>query len=312
MGPRTARISAEDFVIPAEFGGLRLAEHSAGQIGGVHLSLRPFEGRTVFGPIYQQVPLRVLPPFQLADEPACLVYLLNPTAGLLDGDGHLVEVVAERGTRAVITGQSATRVHPAVSSFSTQQWRVQAEPDSQLVLLPGPNIPFRGCRYHQKANLDLEGNARVIWGDIWTPGRYARLGEFKEFYAFDRVVQDLEIRRDGVLVYRDRFSWEGPWEAEDAIWYLGANEILAIGGLFVSAQVDLPALPPGSPIRRAVLPLPHGDTLIRWVGPVPELTAELVRTALHLAAGWSELPDAPAWLIGSNNLVPNHWFSVPA
>ena len=64
MGPRAIRITAEDFVIPAEFGEYQLAEHSAGQIGGVHLELveqqRPdsSSART-----YQQVPLRVLPPF---------------------------------------------------------------------------------------------------------------------------------------------------------------------------------------------------------------------------------------------------------
>ena len=39
MGPRTVRITAEDFLTPAEFGELRLADHSAGQIGGVHLTL---------------------------------------------------------------------------------------------------------------------------------------------------------------------------------------------------------------------------------------------------------------------------------
>ena len=112
MGPRTVRFTAEDFVIPPEFDGLRLAERSAGQIGGVHLTLSEFEGRTVFGPTFQQIPLRVLPPFHFPDEPA-LIYLINPTAGLLDGDGHRIEINAGRGTRAFVTGQSATRIHPA-------------------------------------------------------------------------------------------------------------------------------------------------------------------------------------------------------
>ena len=287
MGPRTVRITAEDFVVPAEFGGLRLAERSAGQIGGVSLHLVESEGRTIFGPIFQQVPLRVLPPFHFPGEPASLVYLLNPTAGLLDGDGHLVEIDAAAGSHAVVTGQSATRIHPAVHGFSTQQWRVRAAAGSQLVLLPGPNIPFRGCRYHQKAVIELEDNARLIWGDVWTPGRYARVGTEAESYEFERIVQDLQVRRNGILIYRDHFTWDGPWDESTARWHVGGHPAVATAGLFVTGSLTLPPIGPEGTFQRVALPLAHGDTLVRWCGPVPELTADLVKTALQLAAGWS-------------------------
>ena len=312
MGPRAVRITAEDFMIPAEFGELRLAEHSAGQIGGVHLTLVEQQGRTCFGSTYQQVPLRVLPPFQFPGELASLVYLLNPTAGLLDGDGHLVEIDARPGSCAVVTGQSSTRIHPAVRSFATQQWRVKAAADSQVVLLPGPNIPFRGCRYYQKAAIDLDRGARLIWGDIWTPGRYARVGQEAELHQFERIVQDIEVRRDGGLVFRDHFTWDGPWDKEKARWHVGDQLAAGSGGLFVTGNVELLPLGPEGPLRRVVLPLAHGDTLIRWCGPVPELTLDLVRTALRVAARWCGDPRAVPWLIGSNHLAPNHWFSIRA
>ncbi len=225
-----------------------------------------------------------MPPFQFPGELAALVYLLNPTAGLLDGDGHLVEIDARPGSCALVTGQSSTRIHPAVRGFATRQWRVKAAADSQLVLLPGPNIPFRGCRYHQKAAIDLDPGARLIWGDIWTPGRYARMGQEAEFHQFERIVQDLEVRRDGGLVFRDHFTWDGPWDKEQACWYVGGQLAAASGGLFVTGNVELPPLGPAGPLRRVVLPLAHGDTRIRWCGPVPELTLDLVRTALRIAA----------------------------
>ena len=167
---------------------------------------------------------------------------MNPTAGLLDGDGHRVEIDAGPGTRALVTGQSATRIHPAVHGFSTQQWQVRAGEGSQLVLLPGPNIPYRGCRYHQKAAIDLDDSARLIWGDIWTPGRYARIGDLAEHYEFERIVQELEVHRGGELVYRDRFTWEGPWDEADAQWYLGGGLTDATGSLFITGKVDLPPL----------------------------------------------------------------------
>ena len=74
-----------------------------------------------------------MPPFELDGEPASLLYLINLTAGLLDGDGHLIEITARAGTRAVVTGQSATRIHPALASFATQQWAV----DGRGRRLPG-------------------------------------------------------------------------------------------------------------------------------------------------------------------------------
>ena len=92
-----------------------------------------------------------MPPFIMGTEPASLLYLINLTAGLLDGDGHLIEITARAGARAVVTGQSATRVHPAVASYATQQWTVDVEDDACLVVLPGPTIPFRRSRYFRAA-----------------------------------------------------------------------------------------------------------------------------------------------------------------
>jgi urease accessory protein len=299
-------------VIPPEFQGLGLADRSAGQVGGVSLGLEEDRGRTVFGHVFQQVPLRVLPPFHFPGEPAALAYLINPTAGLLDGDGHLVEISAGPGTRAVVTGQSAARIHPAVAGFGTQQWTVRSAAGSQLVLLPGPNIPFRGCRYFQRSSLELQGDARLIWGDIWTPGRYGRIGAKAEHHQFDRIVQELEVRRDGQLIHRDRFCWQGPWDEDSALWHQGErlHAPTATAGLFATGPVNLARAESRGGVSRAVLPLAHGDTLIRWCGPVAEVISHVVKTAFRLAAAWSGDPDAAPWLIGSNCLVPNHWFSA--
>src|SRR5437899_78820 len=107
MGSESIRITPEDFVTPPEYtallapGDLRgyqganqetrtLAEtgflgrgfQGAGQIGGVRLELVASGGVTALGRCYQQVPVRVVPPFHFAGEPAALLYLINPTAGL--------------------------------------------------------------------------------------------------------------------------------------------------------------------------------------------------------------------------------------
>ena len=166
MGATAARITSENFVTPPEFARWSLAMQSAGRIGGVRLELEANSEETKLTHSYQQVPLRVLPPFRFGPGHPSLIYLLNPTAGLMDGDGHLVQIRARPEARAMIVGQSATRIHPAVHGFCTQQWQVHVEANAVLVILPGPAIPFQGARYYQRVRIDLEKDAGLIWGDL--------------------------------------------------------------------------------------------------------------------------------------------------
>jgi urease accessory protein len=245
-----------------------------------------------------------MPPFVLDHEPASLLYLITLTAGLMDGDGHLLELTARRGTRCVVAGQSASRAHPSLGNFATQQWAVEVEDDACLVVLPGPTIPFRDCRLYQRVRVNLAPTARLLWGDVWLAGRYER-GDLSERFQFRRIVQDFEARRAGRLVYRDRFCWNGPWSADEVAWYFGGE--LACASLFIAGP--MPNLLPEGPkrVRRAVFPLGTGEACLRWCGPPPAVTADVVRVALGIAASWTG--GAAAWLLGSSDLSPNHWFS---
>lgn len=311
MGASATRIVAEEFLTPPEFAGQQLAQRSSGQIGGVRLDLLAARGQTRLGPCYQQVPVRVLPPFQFSDEPAALMYLLNPTAGLMDGDGHLLQITARAGTRAVVTGQSATRIHPCLKAYSTQQWEIRVERGAELVVLPGPAIPYQGCRTYQRVRIHLEDGARLIWGDTWFPGRYSR-AELSEQFQFDTLIQDLEVRRAGRLVFRDRYCWRGPWSAKTIGWHCGSG--LASGSLFISGPLDERLQPVAAEpdLLRAWQPLDSGDTCIRWSGPPPEVAHALVDLALKQAGCWTGGGiDAP-WLTGANHFARNHWFARPA
>lgn len=306
MGPSAVRITAETFVTPPEFDGLKLAQHSAGQIGGVRLELLPLRGKTRLGDCYQQVPVRVLPPFHFDGEPAGLLYLLNPTAGLMDGDGHWLEIATAPGTKAVVTGQSATRMHPCPKNYSTQQWKIHVAAGSELVVLPGPAIPYQGARSYQRVQIDLEDDARFIWAEIWHPGRYDR-GAESERFQFQSLIQETEVRRGGRLIYRDRFHWQGPWDAETIRWHLGDQ--LACGSLFVTGAVDEQRVSFEPRVETAVMQLASGDTCLRCLGSPADVMHAVVNVALRLAASWSANANGTPWLLSSDGLAKNHWFS---
>jgi urease accessory protein len=298
MGADPARITAADFVTPPEFRGLSLAANEAGRVGGLRLELLAGERGTRLGACYQQVPLRVLPPFHLGDQRPVLLYLLNPTAGLLDGDGQLVSLTARAGTRAVVVGQSATRIHPCPVGFATQQWRVRVEAGATLAVLPGPSIPFAGCRYFQHVAVDLDEGARFVWGDVGLAGRYAR-GAESERFRFAALVQEFQARRAGRLIFRDRFAWRGPWDETTAAWHFGGGS--AWGSVFASIGGG------NTPSPSATFTTAHGDTCVRWVGSGEQVTTDVVRTALQLAAGQAGGSVAD-WSF-QDQLAPVHWFS---
>ncbi|MDX2038438.1 MAG: urease accessory protein UreD [Isosphaeraceae bacterium] len=306
MGARPTRIDRQEFVTPPEFSEFQLARAQAARIGGVRLEMIERAGTTRFGSAYHQVPILTMPAFSFDREPAALVYLINLTAGLMNGDGHLVEIVARSGTNTVVTGQSATRIHPAVDSFCTQQWSLEVEPGACLVALPGPAIPYRGSRYYQRGRARLHDGARLIWGDIWLAGRYQR-GAASERFVFERIVQELEVRRGDRLIYRDRFRWDGAWTDEEADWYFGGH--LAAASLFASEPIppDIDLSTPG--VRSATLPLSSGAVCVRWCGPPALVIESLVRASMQIAGAWHSGSTARPWLLDSTELTPNHWFS---
>jgi urease accessory protein len=304
VGAATIRITAADFVIPPDLQRWPLAAEGSGRIGGVRLGLESGQGGARLASCYQQVPLRVLPPFRYGPDRPALLYLLNPTAGLMDGDGQLVELQAGPGVRAVVVGQSSTRIHPTVSGLSTQQWRVSVATGAVLVVLPGPTIPFRGCRYYQRVEVDLAPGAGLLWGDVWFAGRYAR-GQASELFQFARLCQDFVIRREGHLVFRERFDWLGPWDEATADWHFGGS--MACASLFVTGRVvDTDVYNAGE--ESALFSTAAGDTCFRWRGSSEVVTNVLVRTALQLAPSLVRNVNPLPWFSG-HELAPCHWFS---
>jgi urease accessory protein len=232
-----------------------------------------------------------------------LVYLLNPTAGLFDGDAQLIDVHAEAGSRAFITGQSATRIHPCLKGFSTQQWRLRVEAGANVVVLPGPAIPFQGCRYFQRVRVDLAEGAHLVWGDLWVAGRYAR-GDQSERFQFRDLIQDLTISQAGRLIFRDRFGWHGPWD-EAAAWHFGGAD--AYGSLFTTVEAPEDEIPPEKGLRQAVFKTSAHHKCVRWLGPVQAVAAAMTRKAFALAARADH--QIEPWLLAPHDLAPTHWFA---
>ena len=148
------------------------------------------------GRCYQQVPLRVLPPFRFGRIGLpCSTYSIQQPASWT-ATATSLNCPPGAGVRAVVAGQSAHAFIPASPALCTQQWRVRVAAGAVLAVLPGPAIPFAGCRYYQRVEVDLEVGASLIWGDLWMAGRYAR-GQASELFQFAQLRQDFTIPARG-------------------------------------------------------------------------------------------------------------------
>jgi urease accessory protein len=305
--PFQARITRADFPPPPELADRDPARAPAEHVGGLRAELRVRDGSVHLGRTYQQNPLRILRPVaEHAGGPA-LLFLLNSTAGLLDGDGQWVDLDAGPGVHCFLTNQSAGRIHPCPEAHAAVRFDLRLAPGSVLCVLPGPTIPFAGARYHQRTTIDLSPGAHVVWGDILLPGR-TRYARAPERFAFDRIVQELRVLRGGRLVFHERFAWSGPWGEDEIRWHFGDAE--AAASLFISGPMPAapaPQLPHGEVAIQATA---AGDTCVRLVGrDAEQLIAATARLALEAAARLAG--DPSPWFLGSNRLAVNHWFSRP-
>lgn len=299
------RITRRDFPPPRELADRDPAAAPAEHVGGLRAELRLKDGAVRLGRTYYQNPLRAIAP--VIDRPGgpALLYLMNSTAGLLDGDGQLVDLDIGPNVRAFVTNQSAGRVHPCPLLHAAARYEARVAPGATLCLLPGPTIPFAGSRFHQRVELHLAAGAGLVWGDILLAGRTAyRKGP--ERFAFDRFIQELRIRREGRLVHHERLDWRGPWDDAQARWHFGGADAAAL--LFITGALPAeltPSLPGGAVV---VAPTAHGDTCVRLLGGDAEavIAAAAVlalRAAAHLAG------DPAPWFVGSSGLSEAHWFS---
>ena len=98
--------------------------------------------------------------------------------------------------------------------------RLEVEAGSRLAWCPRVAIPCAGARIEQTTQLEVHPGAELLFWDGWTDGRTSS-GERGEFASLSNR---LELRRDGQLIFQERWTVEGavPVEGPDPAGLQGA------------------------------------------------------------------------------------------
>lgn len=140
------------------------------------------------------------------DGTALQVRIVNPTAGILEGDQLELDAAVDSGASLVLTTPSATRAFTmqAGSAGCRQHFSVAA--DGWLECAPEPLFPHAGCDYRQSTRLDIDPAGAAYFVDCLAPGRAGR----GELWAWRRLQLTLEVAIGGKVRLRERLDASGP------------------------------------------------------------------------------------------------------
>jgi urease accessory protein len=192
-----------------------------------------------------------------------LVYVVNPTGGVLQGDVLEAEIRVEPGAHAIVTTPSATKLHRAEEGVAESRTRLRVAAGATLEYLPEPLIPFAGSRYVEDLLIEIETGGRLLAWEIIAPGRAAR----GELFAYDFLGLRLDLREDGRVVLRERAELRPAREKLASLALGDATHygvLLSIGG--DPAGLEGPLRDLVRDVRAGVSRLPGSGVIVKALG----------------------------------------------
>lgn len=205
------------------------------------------------------------------DAGVLVLNVVNPTAGLLEGDRIDFDVAVERGAGLLLTTPSASRAHRMRGAGVAEvSQRLSVKSGGFLEFWPELFIPQAGTRYLQRTRIDVEETAELLFFESLAPGRVAS-GEAFEFTELRWVT---DVFAAGRQVVREHYRLR---PGEEAV--AGVRAIFP-EAYYASGFVVSPRLGPQHPCWQAIHDLHSAEA---WVGCGPLVSGGAVIKCL--AAG---------------------------
>lgn len=174
-----------------------------------HLQLRAVrasDGSTALSAQSFCAPFHLSKPNWDPDAEILHVQVVNPTAGILEGDRLESSITVDTGAALLVTTPSASRLFRMTEGgHATGRQHFAVARDATLEVFPEPIVPHRGSTYFQETTIDAAEGSTLLFIDQLMPGRLAH----GEAWSWDRLVLGLTVRRAGQLILRERFDQTG-------------------------------------------------------------------------------------------------------
>ena len=189
----------------------QMASGATGKSGYLRMrfAFDPRLGRTVLVDLDRRVPLLAQKAlYWEGSQPdmACVI-TISTTGCVVQGDRLALDVHMGEGAHALVTTQSATKIHCMEHNYAAQMQQFDLEEGSYLEYMPDPVILHRTARYAQHTRVTIPESACFLYGEIVVPGR--RYHRSDELFGFDVYAASLSAARPGgKRLFDDRFVLE--------------------------------------------------------------------------------------------------------
>jgi urease accessory protein len=175
--------------------------------GHLHLrAVRAADGSTALSTQSFRAPFHLSKPNWDPEAEVLHAQIVNPTAGILEGDRLESSIAVEAGAALLVTTPSASRLFRMTEGgHANGRQHFAVARDATLEVFPEPLVPHRGSTYFQETSIESAEGATLLFIDQLMPGRLAH----GEAWAWDRLVLGLTVRRAGELILRERFDQSG-------------------------------------------------------------------------------------------------------
>ncbi|MBU0900423.1 MAG: urease accessory protein UreD [Gammaproteobacteria bacterium] len=218
-------------------------------------------------------PLRVQKHLYAEGPEVCQHIIVHPPGGIAGGDRLDISAAVGANAWAQLTSPGAAKWYRAAGP-AYQHLKLRVEAGATLEWLPQETIVYAGAQAELSTEIDLQGDAKLLYWDIIALGRPAS----GERFDTGHVQAQLNIRRDGQLLWHERQRVTGADGLLDSPIGLDGKPVFAT--LLISGEIDSELL---ERCRNLVTPV-RGD--------LTQLPGLLVARCLA-----SEALHARAWLI---------------
>ncbi|MGJ8697336.1 MAG: urease accessory protein UreD [Verrucomicrobiaceae bacterium] len=130
--------------------------------------------------------------------------IVNPTAGLFDGDSMELDVHVRAGAQVALTSPSANRFYTMDRSSAKVRQHFTIGAGGWLEYHPNFTVPQRGSAVDQEIRIDLASGAEMIFLDQLSPGRL----KHGEQYLYRRFTTSFSLSYDGIPRVAERMVLE--------------------------------------------------------------------------------------------------------
>lgn len=243
------------------------------------------EGQTILTDVSFTAPFKIMQPFPKPDG-SLQVMLLAASAGIMEGDRQDFSFEIGSGARLEFLSQSYDKIHQMDEGMAKRDTRITVAPHGSFRFNPQPTIPFRDSAFENRMEIHLADETSVFqMSEIFSCGRYAH----GEAFAYRFYHNLAEIRRGGVLIYRDNTRYEPAlFDLAGLGMYEGYTHLLS---LFLTRPEEPEAfqanvrslLDSNSDIRGGITRLASGDFVVRALGFRAQRLEELKEEIFVLA-----------------------------